>query len=252
MRLEVLRSAALCWFGNVHLASDDESRLAEVSLKSCFKGVERLELLRPNAHHLSAPGAAFVIGTKTWYRRLKADGIESFRLHLPLSLMEPLVAPYGVVTDSPNGSDIWVCTPKSTQRQVEYAAQRFAAWSMPRPQPSADLITALTARIIELKGECATIGTPMARRVERLALSFAQPGSVAEGFEDCIPTEFGANYRQLAAKAVRTVAILGAEDVVMDTSSPINEHVDGIFKQALRLLESISAETFEESGRMVA
>ena len=86
MRVEVLRSAAICWFGNEHLAAADESRLAEVSLKSCFKGVERVEFVRPSAHQFAAPGASFVIGTKTWFRRLKADNIETLRLHLPLSL----------------------------------------------------------------------------------------------------------------------------------------------------------------------
>lgn len=252
MRLEVLRSAALCWFGNEHLASEDEARLTEVSLKSCFRGVERLEFVRPNAHHLAAPGAAFVLGTKTWFRRLKADGVESLRLHLPLSLMEPLPAAYGVVTDSPLGSDIWVTAGRATARSVEYSAQRFAAWSVPRPRPAADIVSDLMEAVSGLDAEAAGTGSPLSNRISRLSVALKLPGGPAEGFEDCIPPDFPQTMRFMAARAVRTVAILGIDDPGMETSSPFNEHVDGVWKLALRLIEAIAAEAAEEQRRMVA
>jgi hypothetical protein len=245
MRLAVLRSTAICWFGNEHLFAADESHLWEVSLKSAFRGVERLEFIRPMAHQFSAPGAAFVLGTKMWYRRLKADGIESLRLHLPISLLEPLPAAYGVVSDSSSGSDMWVQTPKSTARDLEFAARKFAAWSLPRPQPSADLSSQLEVAIAAAFGEFGSSGTLLARRLTRLADSFKEQGAHAEGFDDLVPGEFSRQWRNLAARGLRTAAILGAEDLVLK-DQPAAEQIDEIWQLGLRLLEAVSAEVASE------
>ena len=251
MRLEVLRSAALCWFGNEHLFSADDSSLSEISLKSCFRGVERLEFVRPNAHQFAAPGAGFVLGTRTWFRRLKVDGTESLRLHLPLSVLEPLPALCGIVGDSPNGCDIWVQSARSTARSVEYTAQRFPVWSLPRLESAADVAAKLAEAIASLAAEVADLGTPLARRIAGLAVSFEEPGGQAEGFEDCIPPEFSPKWKHLSAQAIRTVAMLGAGDLGLDRQAA-QEHVDAVWKLALRLLEAICAEVVGEHSQAAA
>ncbi|MHB8637276.1 MAG: hypothetical protein ACYC96_12475 [Fimbriimonadaceae bacterium] len=252
MRLEVLRATALCWFGNEHLFCADESRLAEVNLKSCFRGVERLEFLRPLAHQFAAPGAAFVLGSKTWYRRLKADGVESLRLHLPISLHEPVPSAYGIVGDTPVGCDIWVQTPRSTSRSVEYAAQRFAVWSLPRLIPSQTVSTQLVAAIAALDAEFGGPETLIARRVSYLAALCREAGQKAEGFEDCIPAEFAPNWHSLAVTAVNTIAILGAEDLDLVAHPAIQEPVDQVWKLALKLVESIAADVASERAQAAA
>lgn len=252
MRLEVMRATALCWFGNEYLLSADESHLTEVSLKSCFRGCERLEFVRPNAHQFAAPGASFVLGSKTWYRRIKVDGAETIRLHLPLSLLERLPAVFGLVTDSLVGNDIWIQSAKSTARFIEYNAQRFAAWSLPRPKPSIELAAQLGAAVAGLNAEFDSEETPIARRIASLAGSFAEPSSSAEGFEDCIPAEFAPRWRQLSAQAFRTVATLGAEDFGLDDHPALHEQIDGVWKLSLRLLEAIAVEVADERTQAAA
>ncbi|HLK14902.1 MAG TPA: hypothetical protein VKT78_08860 [Fimbriimonadaceae bacterium] len=252
MRLEVARAATICWFGNEHLFSADESHLAEVTLKPVFRGVERLEFIRPNAHQFAAPGAAFVLGTKMWYRRIKAEGIESLRLHLPISLVEPATAAYGVVSDSPDTSDIWVLSPKSTPRELEYAAQRFAAWSMPRPRPVPEVLAELEAAVTALNAAHGGEGAALPRRIARLATAFADPGTSAEGYEECIPNEFSLRWRSLAARALRVVALLGTDDLKLCDFPAAAAQADAVWRLSLRLLESITAEVIGEHSRAVA
>ena len=252
MRLEVLRATALCWYGNEHLLASDESHLTELNLKSCFRGCERLEFVRPNAHHFAAPGASFVLGSKTWFRRLKAEGIESFRLHLPLSMLEPLPAAYGVVTDCLVGNDIWVQTAKSTARSIEYDAQRFPAWSLSPPRPSKEINSQLVEALASLIAAFDSKETLMAKRIARLAATFQEPGSLAEGFEDCIPGEFPQKWRQLCARAVRTVAVLTADDLGLSAHPSLHEQLDGVWKLSLRLLEAIAVEVSAEQAQAAA
>jgi hypothetical protein len=252
MRIEVLRATAVCWFGNEHLFNADESRMVEVMLKSCFRGVERLEFVRPTAHHFSAPGAGFMVGTKMWFRRIKADGVESLRLHLPVSLLEPLPEAYGVVSDSSAGCDIWVQAPNSTARDVEYTANRFAAWSLPRLRPSADLAGQLGATVSALNPEPDIVGALVAERISSLAASLNEPSVLADGFEDCIPGEFSSHWRLLAARALRTVAVLGAAELELGAHPNIHRRVDEAWRLSLRLLEALSAEVAAERSHTSA
>jgi hypothetical protein len=252
MRLEVLRSAALCWFGNEHLYSPDESHLSEVSLKSCFRGVERLEFVRPNAHQFAAPGAGFVLGTKTWFRRLKADHTETLRLHLPLSLLEPRPELCGLVSDSAAGCDIWTPVQSKSSRNVEYIAHRFPAWSLPRLEPATEVCSQLSAAITSLHAELGNEGTPLARRFSKLASLFHEPGTQAEGFEDCIPNEFSTTWKHMAAQAIRAVALLAGDDLGLERHPSEQEAVDMAWKLSLRLLEAISAEVAAEREQAAA
>jgi hypothetical protein len=252
MRLEVLRATALCWYGNEHLLSIDESHLTEVTLKSCFQGVERLEFVRPTAHQFAAPGASFVLGTKMWFRRLKAERIEALRLHLPLSLLEPLPPVMGIVSDSSTGNEIWVPATKRKPRNVEYHAQRFAAWSLPQPQATHDLAAQLATAVTSLNAEFGAEGKLVARRITKLAASFKEPGARAEGFEDCIPTEFEPKWRHLAARALRCVAMLGVGDLDIAAHPAVQRRVDEVWKLSLRLLEAISVEVVSERIKVAA
>ncbi len=252
MREQVLRAATLCFFGNEYLRLADDASLTEVYLKACFKGVESLEFVRPSAHQLAAPGTGFVHGSKTWFRRLKTDGVENLRLHLPISILEALPAEYGIVTDGDIGSNIWVPSPESTKRNVEYDAKRFAVWSLPRVEPSAASFASMIQGMLSVSGVLKGQTTPLAQSIHRLAGILGSGANAPSGFDDSIPPSFNSTQTALAKSAIHAVVVLGNPDLGLALQPSLQEEIDGIWQLALRVLEAVSAEALNSQSKTQA
>ena len=210
MRLDILRAATLCMYGREFMAAGQGASAVEVQSKSSFKGVTDLEFRKVSSHHLSA-GAA--LGSKQWMMRLRAEGIDGMRLHLPLSLVQPPKEAWGIVTDGPAGCDIW--TPKvvsgsSPSIRVDFNASRFVAWSLRSPMSDADVRKGLVETWKRVLGSLPDSGSTMAQIAKTQIRLIDEKSTIVGDFWDLIPPSVEPATKELCSAAVRVVTTLTA------------------------------------------
>jgi hypothetical protein len=242
MRLEVLQVAAICYSGNEFLASGDESLLVEVQLRKCFKGIDSLEFRKASIHQFAAPGAAFIEGTKTWYRRLRAEGVEELRLLLPPTFSSPNPEVWGLVADSDAGCDVWV--PRfsrsvgSQRSHLEFSAQKYTPWNLARGIASSDAYTGLFESWNAIAQALRVDDDLLARVVADERAKLETESMDAGGFEDIYPATYSLARALLATAAIRAVTALTSLDATTLANPRYTTLLEAVWQSAMRCFEA--------------
>ena len=243
MRADVLQVIALSAYGAA-FARGQERPPELLTTHSTFRTVHAMEFRRTGAMH----GGMVAESVAPWLRRLAVEGVVMIRPVLSPCLLggDSPDLPWGVLTDSDRGMEVWRPSWRARMagyddakpHRVTYTAERITRWNLP-PQASpacasASISSALVTKIELLKGSGQA---DLAFALER-CLDFHSEGSEAfSGYEGLWPEGGDLAARRLAATSLRLALVVASAYGATD-SKPLRETYGALWTAAMQGFEA--------------
>lgn len=243
MRTDVLQVIALSAYGAAFVR-EGERPPELLTTHGTFRTVHAMEFRRSGTMH----GGMVAESVAPWLRRLAVEGVVMIRPVLSPCLLsgDATDLPWGVLTDSDRGMEIWRPSWRARMagyddakpHRVTYTAERITRWNLP-PQSnpasaSAALATALSAKIDLLKGNGQA---DLAFALER-CLDFHREGEEDFSlYEGLWPEAGDLAARRLAASSLR-LALVVASGYAGTNSKPLREAYGALWTVAMQGFEA--------------
>ena len=217
MRVDILQAFAICGYGNQYLLDPTQEKAPELRVgHSTFKTVYEVAFERKGM------GQGYAAeGVSTWLKRLRAEGVE--RMSMVVSNcgieMKSSDEPWGILTDSEKGLELWQPTWKrklgnlndAAPWLVVYSGDRFNRWNLTPPMTVEHADEKLREALEKASSKLNDMGFGnLSAPLHKCLELHNQKSTEAIGIPDLCPPGMPAPYRALACSAMRTMLVINS------------------------------------------
>ncbi|MCC7229502.1 MAG: hypothetical protein IT203_03845 [Fimbriimonadaceae bacterium] len=254
MRVDVFQAAAVCFQGNAFLRGAYGGHAPEL-LGPGLLTQEVTELSFYRTGNLAIDHGCIAQGTKSWFLKLRKEGVAS--LALALDLCQNGVVPrdpagWGIVTTGDGGTEIWqpvwtsqlVRTNHASAYRISYTAVKHSPWSMRRPELAEAALARIRSLLHEVLQKCIDLDIASVFDEVRSARSGNSAGSNIA--EEILGGRVDPTLRELVLTSVQCQLLIGAVDwqsalLQNDRDGDLAILTDRLWSAALRGFESCVA-----------